>query len=63
MYRAGLRGELWTASREARLVLSRQLQAYNEAIDDGVNLQVSTINNRRGQMGTPRARCGGGGAR
>lgn len=40
VYRAGLRGEVWTASREARLVLSSQLQAYNGAIDDGINLQV-----------------------
>lgn len=40
VYRAGLRGELWTASREARIVLSRQLLAYSEAIDDGINLQV-----------------------
>ena len=40
VYRAGLRGEVWTTSREARLVLVRQLEAYNEAIDDGINLEV-----------------------
>lgn len=40
VYRAGVRGDLWTASHQARLVLSRQLLAYSDAIDEGINLQV-----------------------
>eukprot|EP00752_Nemacystus_decipiens_P010372 g9242.t1 len=60
VYRAGLRGELWTASREARLVLSGQLRAYGDAFDDGVNLQsagggrhghASTLETTRGVIG------------
>lgn len=43
VYRAGVRGELWTASREARLVLYRQLLAYSEAMDDGITLQVCNL--------------------
>ncbi|CAB1098719.1 unnamed protein product [Ectocarpus sp. CCAP 1310/34] len=38
VYRSGLRGKLWTASSEARLVLFRQLLAYNGSID-GICLQ------------------------
>lgn len=41
VYRAGLRGAMWTASTEARVVLYRQLLAYNETVD-GIALQVST---------------------
>lgn len=45
VYRGGLRGELWTASGAARLVLYRQLLVYSEDIGgDGAlssTLQVS----------------------
>ncbi|CAM9684554.1 unnamed protein product, partial [Ectocarpus sp. 6 AP-2014] len=51
VYRSGLRGKLWTASSEARLILFRQLLAYNGSID-GIYLQGPGAAGRGGAGGS-----------